>query len=106
MPSVNEQPIPDVYTDSASIFLNDWGITIDLRVSVPPEILPTVDQPNPTQISSERRATIRMSHAHAKAFSIILKRHLKSYEQQPGSGGFIKLPDRVMEGLKLTAEDW
>ena len=105
MPSVNEQPIPDVYTDSASIFLNDWGVTIDLRASTPPDVLPTADQPQ-TSVLSERKATIRMSHAHAKAFSILLKRHLKEYEKQPGSGGFIKLPDRVVEGLKITDGEW
>lgn len=97
-------PVPDVYTDSASIYLNDWGITLDFRASIPPKS-PSASPTEAIAIGFEmdRKAMVRMSHAHAKAFSIILKRHLKEYEKQ---SGFIKLPDRVVEGLKINPEEW
>jgi hypothetical protein len=44
-----------------------------------------------------------MSHTHAKAFAIILKRQLKAYETQVGE---IKLPGLVAANLQFSPEEW
>lgn len=94
--------IPDIYTDSISIFISDWGLTLDLRASHPPA--PTLT-PNsePVTMLPEAKALVRMTHAHAKAFSIILKRQLKAYETQ---GGAIQIPGQVAANLHITPEEW
>ena len=94
--------IPDIYTDSISIFISDWGLTLDLRSSKPP--VPTlVPSSEPVTMLPEAKALVRMSHAHAKAFSIILKRQLKAYEAQAGA---IQVPGLVATNLHITPEEW
>lgn len=99
--------IPDIYTDSISIFLSDWGMTLDIRATgVPPASLPPdpgVPPQPPLLLLPEQKALVRMSHAHAKAFALILKRQLQAYEAQAGS---IKLADRIAASLNITPEEW
>lgn len=94
--------VPDIYTDSISIFISDWGLTLDLRASKPPA--PTLTpSTEPVTMLPEGKALVRMSHAHAKAFAVILKRQLKGYET---SFGEIRVPGLVAENLHITPEEW
>jgi len=93
--------IPDVYTDSITVLLSEWGLTLECRATLPP-IIPITGN-GQAQIPSEPKVLIRMSHAHAKAFIIILKRQLKGYE---GNFGVIRLPSQFNESQHLTPEDW
>lgn len=94
--------IPDIYTDSISIFISDWGLTLDLRSSKPPA--PTLaPSSEPVTMLPEAKALVRMSHAHAKAFAVILKRQLKAYETQ---AGVITVPGQVAENLHIIPGEW
>jgi hypothetical protein len=52
---------------------------------------------------TELKALVRMSHPHAKALAMLLKRVLKAYEQEAGE---IVIPSPVVERHQLSAAEW
>jgi hypothetical protein len=99
--------VPDIYTDFVGFMVSDWGIVMALRATAlpleaPPSAGVTV-QSGTVQIPSELKAIVRMSHPHAKALAMLLKRVLKAYEQTAGE---IIIPSVVMELHQLSAEEW
>ena len=93
---------PDIYTDSISIYISEWGVSLDVRAMCVPEG-PLEPGREPPIIKNEGKAVLRMTHAHAKAFAVILRRQLKGYEDQ---SGMIRLPPRVADQLKIQEQDW
>lgn len=99
--------VPDIYTDFVNIMVSDWGIVLALRATAPPlEGLPITGGPiqgGTGQVPTEPKAFVRMSHPHAKALAMLLKRALKAYEQTAGE---IIIPSPVVRRLELAAEEW
>lgn len=89
--------IPDIYCNGVEMGISPYDLTIELQLNSPPK-------------GSEAQAPdvvgrVRMSLEHAKVFAIILKKHLKGYEDQ--TGGFIRVHPDLLKGLGVSKEeDW
>ena len=96
----NEPTIPDIYAELASIVCTDINIMIGFRAMPFPHTMQTDDEDdNPLDL----RAIIRLNHAPAKVFAIMLKRALKELESRNGS---IPLPADFMESIGLAEDEW
>lgn len=103
----NGEAVPDIYTDLVNVLVSDWGVSMGFRrTTVPFDGLPetggaveaaTVDLP------TDLKAVVRMSHSHAKALTIQMRKLLKRYEEKIGK---IEIPGAVMERLGIQREDW
>lgn len=86
----------NVYSDGIQIGVSPFTVTLGFTLA--PQAQPGTQVPTPV-------ATVRMSLEHAKVMAILLKRQLKQYEEQLGTG--IALPAQVYQQLGVSAkEDW
>lgn len=88
----------DVYCDQFQLNTGPFGSTLNFLKSQPTPPAPgTTPQP-------ELLATIRTSLAHLKLMAFILRRQILLHEDQ--SGTVIQLPVQVLNGMKISPEDW
>jgi len=100
---------PDIYADQVALMTTEWGVILSLYAilpHVPVEIHDAAEaqgvQTN-VRVPTELRGIVRLSHGHAKTLSILLKRMLKTYEEQIGE---IPIPAPVIARHTITPEDW
>ena len=107
-----DESVPDIYTDFVNVLVSDMGVAFGFRLtSLPWEALPGPSsnvegaQVGEGQISipTELKAVVRMTHSHAKALTIQMKKILKTYEERKGE---IQLPDSVAQRINFQPEDW
>ena len=89
------EPTPDFYVDQVRINIGPFGGSMVCGLSAP----------NPTPGHAEVRdvATLRMSLEHMKVLAMLLKRQLKTYEDQ---AGMINIPRQIYNNLGISPEDW
>ena len=89
--------IPDIYCNGVEMGISPYDLTIELQLNSP-------------QKGAEKQAPavvgkVRMSLEHAKVFAIVLKKHLRTYEDQ--AGGPIRVHPELLQGLGVSKEeDW
>ena len=89
--------IPDIYCNGVEMGISPYDVTIELQLNSPPK-------------GSDKQAQalvgkVRMSLEHAKVFAIMLKKNLKTYEDQ--TGGLIRVHPELLKGLGVSREeDW
>lgn len=86
----------DIYCDQFNVTLGPYGVTFLLQRS------PALPQPG--QSTNESLGVVRMSLEHAKVFAMLLRRQLKTYEEEAGFP--IRVMPQVMNSLGLSEEDW
>ena len=85
---------PDIYCDGVAVGLTPYDVLLEL--SRRPAKLDGKD--------SVHVGTVRMSLEHAKVLAVVLKRHLKTYEDQSGA---IPMHPELMHKLGVSKiEDW
>ncbi len=95
--------IPDIYSDSVSIQLNVWGLSLSFSASiVPPNQQFPIDSEG-TALPAEPKAVVRMSVQHGKALAMSMRRIIKQWETNNGE---IHIPPGVLTGLGLDEEIW
>ncbi len=93
-----EKAIPDIYCNGVEMGISPYDLTIDLQLISPPK--GHEKQTTPVLVGK-----VRMSLEHAKVFAILLRRNLKTYEDQ--TGGLIRVhPDLLREMGISKEEDW
>ena len=106
-----DESIPDIFSDFVNFLVSDAEAAFGFRLTdLPWDALPLPD-PNAVddvvqgevQVRTELKAVVRMTHAHAKALAIQMKKILKTYEQREGE---IKLPEGVARRVNFQPEDW
>jgi hypothetical protein len=90
------EPVPDLYTDAVQIGVSPFGVLLSFAMQPAGQ---TGSLP-PVQVCN-----LRMSLEHAKVMTILLRRHLKNFEQQMGTDipMFPQLSTQL--GISRT-EDW
>ena len=100
---LNPSGIPEFYADLVQIALGEAGIFLGFRAISPLEITsPEEDDPDSLEIAP-LRAIVRLSPENAKVFAIMLKRSLKTYEDEAGP---IPLPREFMEIYTSDTDEW
>ena len=99
------QDVPEIYADFAQISAGNMGIFLGFRAISPMGMFPLEASESETQPETpyELKAVVRLTHADAKVFAIMLKRALKGYEQDSGE---VLLPPGFAEGVNLAADEW
>lgn len=87
------EQLPEYYSDGFYIRTTPWGVVITLVAASPKDEVPDHDT-----------CVVRLSHATAKAMSMVLRKHLKSHEKDTDTT--IGIPAKVMNGLDIAPEDW
>lgn len=91
-----EPDIPEFYIDQFRVTLGPFGGVLTFGLSAP-------DQ-GPGQAQHQQDLVrIRMSLEHIKIMAMILKRQMKSFEEQAVP---VNIPRQVYNGLGLSPEDW
>ena len=97
------EQIPDIYADQFYMVASAYGATLSFGVMPPvmsqPELEHFLENPPPPQM----KAVVRMSLEHAKAMALVMRRHLKQYEEHNGE---IDLPVSVYASIGLSSTDW
>ena len=92
---MEEQVVPDVYCDGVQVLVSPFGIILTLS-----ERAPTQGTEPPITV-----AHVRMSLEHAKVMTIMLKKILKTHEDQQGSP--ITLHPQIYQQMGISPqEDW
>ena len=95
MPDEKPDEVPDIYCDGVGMGLTPYDVMITLLRRPP---VPGAEG-KPVRVG-----TIRMSLEHAKVFAIMLRKHLKTYEDTTGQ---IPMHPDLMKELGISkAEDW
>lgn len=87
--------VQDLYVDSAQLSVSAYGVAMTLGRNPP--------HPVPSQTAAEPLVIVRTSLEHAKIMAMLLRKHLKAYEQ---ANGEIPIPPEVYAGLGVAREDW
>jgi hypothetical protein len=87
--------VPDLYIDQCRINVAPFGGSVTCGLSS------ANAAPGQTQVRDV--VTLRMSLEHMKVLAMLLKRQLKTYEEQAGN---INIPRQVYNSLALSPEDW
>ena len=93
---MDSQSTPEFYADGAQIGLGPFGAILSFTM-----------QPagGPGTLAPIRVCNMRMSAEHAKVLAILLRKHLKTYEQQLGQE--IPLHPQLYTQLGISKqEDW
>lgn len=87
----------DIYTDSSSIAVGPYGVTLVLQISPA--------QPGmPGQVVNSNLGAVRMSLEHAKVLAMMLRKQLKAFED--AAGYRIRVMPQAMNQVGLSEEDW
>lgn len=89
------EEVPDFYVDQCRINVQPFGGSLTCGLS------PTSQIPGQMQIRDV--VTLRMSLEHMKVMTMLLRRQLKTYEEQ---AGVVHIPQQVYNSLRLSPEDW
>ena len=92
----DERPLDDIYIDSVQLTVGAYGVAMTLGLN-PPHPVP------PAQTAADPLVVVRTSLEHAKILAMLLRKHLKAYEQNNGE---IPIPPEVYTGLGVAKEDW
>jgi hypothetical protein len=90
---------PDIYCDGVSVGLTGYDVLLTLNRRQFKEDSKPDDTPVQTRVG-----VVRMSLEHAKVMAIVLRRHLKSFEDRAGK--IPMLPDLVKQLGISESEDW
>ena len=88
----------DVYTDQFQVNTGPYGVVLNFLRSQP---TPPAPGSSP---QADQQATIRMSLEHLKLMTFVLRNQVLSHEEQTGTT--VQLPMQVLNGLKISKEDW
>ena len=89
--------IPDIYCNGVQMGISPYDLTIELQLNSPPK-------EGEKQVAA-LVGKVRMSLEHAKVFAIMLRKHLRGYEDQ--AGGPIRVHPEFLKGLGISREeDW
>lgn len=94
---VEDNKIPEVYTDSFTVAVNPFGVAFTFGVNT---ARPTTGLVTP----AKDVAIVRMSLEHAKVLAMLLRRDLRNYEINNKLE--IPLPAQVYTQLGIAKEDW
>ncbi len=94
---MGEEQVPDVYADQFLVSASAYGVALSFLKSPPHPAPGQTPQP-------DRQATVRMSMAHAKVMTLVLRKHLKTWERETGVE--IVIPHEVLNQLGISPEDW
>ncbi len=98
MTTQQEGEVPEIYTDQFRVTVGVFGVNLTYGLS----------DPHPVQGGVPKAATekvrIRMSLQHAKVIAMMLRRQLKTYEEQTSTD--IQIPQNVYASLGIAEEDW
>ena len=98
MSDEKSERVPDIYCDGVQLGMTPFDMMIWLM-----QRPPSVGGPN-IEVKPIHVGTIRMSLEHAKVFAIMLRKHLKNYEDQTGQ---IPMHPDLMKNLGISkSEDW
>jgi len=90
--------VPEVYADQFAVNTNIWGVSLLFsKLAIP------VPSPEPPPPMSEPQVGVRMSLQHAKAMTLILRKHLKQWERDNIE---ITLPRAAFEAFGISPDDW
>lgn len=87
------ETVPEYYGDVFYLRSSPWGVALTLTASSPKE-----------NIYEHDVCVVRLSHETAKTLSMVMRKHLKHYEEDTKTS--ITIPDKVMSNLGLNEEDW
>ena len=93
-----ESEVPDIYADQFRVTVGVFGVNLSFSLAEPHPVQGGVAR------NAEEKATIRMSLQHAKVIAMMLRRQLKSYEEQSATD--IQIPQNVYAALGIAEEDW
>lgn len=88
----------DVYADQFQINTSAFGSTLNFLVS------PSTPPSPGTPPQAELLGTIRTSLEHLKVITFMLRRQILNHEEQTSTT--ISIPFQVLNGLKISPEDW
>lgn len=89
--------IPDVYANQFELQVNSWDV--GMRFGLLP-VRPIVQG---EELPIETNLRLRMSHIHAKAMAMLMRRTLMEWEADKG---VISMPHDLVESLNLDEGDW
>ena len=93
-----EGDVPDIYIDQFRMTVGVFGVNMTFALS----------EPHPAQggvpRTAEEKVRLRMSLQHAKTVAMLLRRQLKTYEDNTATK--IELPAGVYTSLGIAEEDW
>jgi hypothetical protein len=88
---------PDIYCNAVQMGISPYDLTIELQLNSPPK--------EKEALEGVVVGKVRMSLEHAKVFAIMLRKHLKGYEDQ--TGGAIRVHPDLLKELGISREeDW
>ena len=94
--------VPDVHADVVQVALTDTSIILGFR-SVQLEPRPQHDDEDREEVVAELKAIVRLSTGDAKAFAIMLRRAIKSFEER---NGVVALPAQFAEQVMSSEDEW
>ncbi len=99
------QGVPEIYADFVQIATGELGIFLGFRAIAPLVLASQGPSDIETQpvMPTELKAIVRFNHPGAKAFAIMLKRSLKSHEEDFGE---ISFPPGFAEQVDLAIDEW
>jgi hypothetical protein len=100
-PSNFPYPVPDIYADQFLVLTTAFGATFSFGAIPALTHMPDAEEIVPP--SFELKGVVRMSLAHAKLMTLVMKKQLKDHESRFGE---IILPESVYEETGVSPEDW
>lgn len=92
-----EKAIPDIYCNGAQMGISPYDVMLELQLNSP--LKNPHDKPESVMVGK-----VRMSLEHAKIFAIMLRKNLKTYEDQTGA---IKVHPNLLKEMGISREeDW
>jgi hypothetical protein len=97
--------VPEIYADIVHISTGNLGIFLGFRAATPFDQVSSESDESESQpgMPMPLKAVVRMDPKDAKAFAILLRASLKSYEEE---GGTIPLPAGFAEATGLEVDEW
>jgi len=98
--------VPDILVDQIGIMTTEWGVILMLNTLLPQnavETLPSDEIQTNIHMPVELRGLARLTYAHAKITTILLKRILKRYEENSGE---IQIPQSAVDRHHILPADW
>ena len=87
--------IPDIYSDRFNLFVDALGVSL---------LLSRVDITATGTPANKPVAILRFTPENWKIIMMVGRKQLKA--QEVGNGAVLKLPQQLLESLKLTEADW
>ena len=88
----------DVFADQFQLNISPYGCTVNFLTSHPEPALPGATP------RSERELTVRVTPQLLKVMVLVMRRHMRDFEQK--FGVCVEVPKPVLNQLGIGQEDW